>query len=239
MGWYQDKSGWQSDDDGWSMPASSGGGSPTWVPNSTQAAWQTISFGSGTANFSVTLDSVPSASDIILVGINNSQRYNAPIATATLNGSALTLVSSSNNTTAINGSAIIYEITGITSASLAIQFTVTGAFNDVGVTVGVLKNFTSSTATATGNNNEAAAADPQVLSGAITVPSSGYGIVLVGCGPTPSSSNSTIDTSTEVSGTGGGVFFAHTSTAGSWNPAISGSPAYNYESPGMAAAAWH
>jgi hypothetical protein len=103
------------------------------------------------------------------------------------------------------------------------SFTNGSAVNVAAAVGGYFTNLTSSTPTATGNEVYGGQPDPQFLSSAVTVPSSGFGIAFVASlGATPPTAVTWTNT---TSGSGdtfaslaahAAISLSHTATAGGW-----------------------
>jgi hypothetical protein len=210
----------------------------TWTPVATQPAFQNIAFGAVTATFSVNLGTV-SAANLVIVEVLNQNPEAAQIGSVTVNGTAATFFLNDGST---NPDLSFFGATGITSASATIVVTGTAGFGDIGILVGVLAG-ANNTPTSPFGFTEASDAipDPQeVQNGAPVIPASGIGIV--GLGTTNASTSPTsianftqdglINFTTGESGNGDVMLIGHSTTAGAWNPQISG---YAFEGGGMLA----
>jgi hypothetical protein len=206
-------------------PANVGGGAPTWTKKAGPAI-QDEAFGSTSSTFTAQPINNASSSDTIIVTVSNSQRETAGV---TIDGNAMTLVVASH---AGSNQTSIWKYTGavLTTANIVVSSAL--ALGQVGISVGVLTGVNAAE-TDTAVKPFAFSANPQETSTSLTVPASGFGIVVycqadVG-NVTPNVGFEDYDT--------GGAFFTHWSgyMTASDTPSVNGQASVGQS---MAAAAW-
>jgi hypothetical protein len=221
-----------------------GGGSPTWTVTDTPAnatgATTTVTLNSGTTG-TVNVGTTVS-NDVIVIAVYSRTAAFYPFTSVKLNGSSMlpaVLVDS-------YGEVMIYQITGIvTSSPATVVFTgQPSTISDFLTVVGVLHGLTSTTATGTQAGADFNQSDPQHLTSALTVPSSGVGLVVMGTqGVSNTTPNVTVSNFTLgeniTTAAPNSLIVGHTTAAGSWSPTVSGAVnSYNFAA-SMIAAAWH
>ena len=210
------------------------GGTPTWTPLT--AVCQTAGFTN-----TVTFTGVTLATGLIVLGVTDDQFKSYATATATINGNAATQIQG------VTGAGLFSANNTGTSGSVVITETA-GNFDAMCISVGVLTNLNSSTATASTSSTYADTQNqPYALGSTLTVNSGGIGVVFMGVdtgGQTAASlplswTGATRDAVTEVNTTAGNsasAGMAHFTTSA--NPTVSCATACNFLAVGVAAGAW-
>lgn len=194
---------------------------PTWTKKVAPAI-ASLAYGSGTATFSSQAINNASSSDVIVVCVGAQASVGNTVTGITIGGDAMTQGIKTTGTGFVSG---IYYITGHTYTTPDIVVSNADTFNFVGITAGILTGVNATPGT--GQKTEFGfLADPQVTA-AITVPSSGFGIVTLVSNIDVASGSVTFNTGTKdyVTNSGGGAFTiasGYISTSGSQTPSISG-----------------
>ena len=217
------------------IDASAGGGAPTWTKTAAPAI-QNLAYGPSTATFSSVAIGTASSSRIVIVFVAANYAATTTAITCTIGGNAATLaVANSYSGTGPTDLIFYLAVPSGTTATivLTVAATPSPAFGYVGITVGALTGVTA-TPTSTATQNSQYAADPQVTTSALTVPATGFGLV-VGAG---GGSTATWNVGTEdymVNSAGLNITSGYISASGSQTPSISG---FSFAFFGMVAATW-
>lgn len=153
----------------------------------------------------------------------------------TIGGDAMTQAVQGDNGTNGNFALSIWYKTGATYTTPNIVVSGSG-MTDVGMTAGILTGVTAAPSGSPATKPYGFTGDPQTTSSALTIPSTGFGIV-VACSETPGA-GATWNVGTEdydISSAGWLHTSGFISTSGSQTPSISG---FSFAGCGIAAAAW-
>lgn len=200
-------------------------GDIVWSPE-TAPAWQTIGYGSGTANFA----SVNFGVGVGLIGVTSPRRR---VEGCTVGGATATLVVESG--TGLDAFHVsIWQINIASAGAKNVVFTTSSTFNEIGMSSGTMTN-ANPTAVDTAVKAVAYTPDPQETATTLDYASGGFGFIVAGC--------ETANVPTYDNGTRqvfiGDANYSHSSgklSNGGTKPSISN---WAYTAPSMISAAWN
>lgn len=149
-----------------------GGSSPTWTQTAAPAIDHQGFGGPQTSPFSAAVNN-PRTSDVLIVALANNNGVN--VASVTADGHAMTLVVNSG----AGNQAAIYQVTGFlfTTASIVVTNT-PQPVNDNAIIVGYLSHVTAAATSTCAYAVMNGQPDNHTFSGALTVPSTGIGLIV-------------------------------------------------------------
>ena len=230
---------WQSRDSNYNANVVSGGGSsPAWTKTAAPAIQNIAYSGATTVTFSSVAIGAASSNRIVIVNVcANHSASNSVTCTIDYGSGAtsatLAVANSSSGTGPIDAIFYLAAPTGTTATIVLTATGTTPTFGYVGITVGALTGVTA-TPTSTATQDSGYNADPQVTTSALTVPATGFGLVVGGGGGGPPTWN--VGTQDYYTTSAGLVMTSgYISASGSQTPSISG---FSYAFFGMVAATW-
>lgn len=204
-----------------------GGAAPAWTATANPAI---VNNGFGTSTTTFTNQAIGTASADRIVVVFGSSTFN-PTTGVTCGGNAMTLAVQSDPAGTQDASVWYLNVTTGTTATIVVE----GGIQFVGITVGILTGVTA-TPTTTAIDPSESGGDPYTTTTALTVPSTGFGLVVLGSNSTavPFTWNvGTRDFSTTSAGMS--IETGFISASGSQTPSISGP---GFASTYIAAATW-
>lgn len=206
-----------------------------WTPTASPAI-QNLAYSNWIATFTAASIGTASSDRIVVVGVMSENHNNSTIQSVTIAGGAATKIGSDTQEylsawyrPVASGTTADIVVTGVTNLGLSL----------VGIQVGILTGAAATPGVPTYHQHDAVA-DPQEVTG--TVPSAGVGIVYV-MTASPSASTAPVWSAAtgdsyahSEAGNTMQAIMAHTSTAGSQTPSMSGG--YDYDGTSMMFIPW-
>jgi hypothetical protein len=212
---------------GTSSSAGGGGAVPAWTPTANPAIVNN-GFGTSTTTFTNQAIGAASADRIVVVFVSSTLN---PTTSVTCAGVAMILAAQSDPAGTQDASIWYLGVPAGTTATIVVE----GGIQFVGITVGILTGVTA-TPSSTAVKIAGGTGDPQTTSTALTIPATGFGLVVMGVNGGVGGYTwnvGTVNYSTVAAGMSIDTGFI--SAAGSQTPSISGP---GFATTYMASAAW-